>query len=126
MNWKDTLKKLGHENDGCYISLMSWFDEHLGESLPTCRMDKLGFRYWKKSRREWAYYNGATIERKARDLRTFNLLESYTEGPYVYFHAKQGVAGQIEPPRWVVQVPKRQMLIDGEWKWVERPDLIEV
>lgn len=104
MSWREELKRVGHENDGCYVSLMSWFDEHPGESLPTCRMDKLGFRYWKKLRREWAYYNGATIERKARDLRSFGLLESYTEGPYVYFKARQSSRGQIEAVKRTPQV----------------------
>lgn len=97
MNWKDTLKKLGHENDGAYCGLMTWFDQNPDGRLNTHEMGKLGLRHWLKGRREWSYFNQATLERKARDLRTFGLLESYQDGQYVYFKAKQGLQGNSEP-----------------------------
>ncbi len=109
MNWRDELKRLGHEGDGAYVGLMSWFDEHPAEHLSTNRMGQLGLRYFVKGRREWSTYNQATLERKARDLREFRLLESYADRGYVYFHLPAGASsGKVRPEgkvRWVRYEP---------------------
>src|ERR1051325_3361975 len=94
--WREELKRLGHENDGAYVGLMEWFDQNPGGQLSTFQMGQLGLKHWRKGRSEWSVYNQATLERKARDLRSFGLLDSYSDRGYVYFKAKDPVLVQIE------------------------------
>lgn len=109
MNYLNTLKKYHVDGDNCFVELMRFFSDNRGW-YSTHNIEKLPLKYFKKGRREYAFFNGETKVRKCRDLASIplNLLERKREGKYVYYRAVGGLEGQIQPHKPTVEVRLRE------------------
>lgn len=131
MDWKETLKEK-HPDDLCMRAIMLHFVENgygVSSKLHKDDLARVPLKAWKHRKNDWERFSIDTVLRKARKLAELGLLEKDNLGSHgsTRYWVKDASTGQIQPSKPYLQViPKRQMLIDGEWKWVERPDLIEV
>lgn len=71
---KDLLKPFGGENDQCYLAILEWCNANR-RRVNSTELSLMGFKRWKKGQRVWVAFSPSCIERKARKLAEWGLLE---------------------------------------------------
>ena len=90
------LKPHGAENEKSTVALLNWFLTNPGKWISTTDMGLQGIKFAYRSGKV-CFPNQATLERKARDLRAYGLVESKKDGRYELFRLAQSVSPI--PPR---------------------------
>lgn len=75
MNTIQLLKQFGGENDQCYVAILDWFSENRGRRVNSAELSLMGFKRLKKLQHVYVPFSPSCIERKARKLAEWGLLE---------------------------------------------------
>jgi len=98
MNWKQVLKNKGHSNDQALSEIMKFF-EVCNRTVNKNELTLMGFKRFRKSRRDYVKFSTETIGRKARTLAELGLLtriqgdDGYT---YYKYHGENKQEKKVE------------------------------
>ena len=101
MNWKQVLKNKGHSNDQAFSEIMKFFEERgsNGSAINKNELTLMGFKRFRKARRDYVKFSTETIGRKARTLAEIGLLtriqgdDGYT---YYKYHGENKQEKKVE------------------------------
>lgn len=75
MDYKKTLKELGHAEDQAYLRLMEFFAENSSRRWNSNEVSLMKFYRYRKARRDKIPFATETLSRKMRQLAEWGLLE---------------------------------------------------
>jgi len=95
MQAANLLKIKGADGEKSTVALLNWFLNNPGRWISTTDMGLQGIKFTYRNGKV-CFPNQATLERKARDLRSYGLVESKKDGRYELFRLAQSVS-PIQP-----------------------------
>ena len=70
----DLLKQFGAENDQAHQRIVEFFMDSPKRRVNSAELSLMGFKRWKKGQRIWVAFSPSCIERKARKLAEWGVL----------------------------------------------------